>query len=98
VGGAALDRQHGGDAFAQAGAEDGIGEVFSRRVEVLEAVEFGRRRAAERLELREDEPHPMRAFVAGAELGEGGGVDGVLGGEEVGEHIHWGQSEKLIEN
>lgn len=41
-----------------------------------------RGRPAERLDLREYEPNPVRALVAGAELGEDGGIDWVLGGGE----------------
>ncbi len=84
--GALAGGQHGGNAFFEPGTEDRIGQVGAGRVEILQPIMFRRRRPPQRLKLRKDEPHPMGAFVAGAELGEHAGVDGVLGGEEVGEH------------
>lgn len=43
---------------------------------------------AESRELREDEPNPVRALPAGAELGQGSVVGEGLGVEEVLEGIH----------
>jgi len=66
-------------AVDHAGAELRVGEVRLRLVAPGDAVSLGHRAVAKALELREDEPHPVRALLAGAQLVKGAFVDAVGG-------------------
>ena len=74
-------------AFAQAGTENRVGEVGTGLRRILQAVIGGVPAVAESAELRQNEPHPMRALLAGTKLRERIGIDGSLGIEKPGE-IH----------
>jgi hypothetical protein len=67
-------------AFVEARAENGVGEVGRGFVERGDGVRAGSGARTEAVELREDEPDPVRGFVVVVELVEDGGVDGGLGG------------------
>ena len=66
-------------ALGEPGAEDGVGEVGGGFGERGEGVDAGRGAGAEALDLREDEPDPVRGLVLLAEFAEDVGVDGGFG-------------------
>lgn len=75
--------EDGGRAFEQARAEGFVREIGAGFVKGGQRIALAHGAHAQPGDLREHEPHPMGALVAGAEFGEGGRVDGGLGGEEV---------------
>mgnify|MGYP003137320894 CR=1 FL=1 len=75
--------QHGACAFNKARAEGLVREIGAGFVKGAKRIALAHGAHAEPGDLGEDEPHPMGTLLAGAEFGEGGVVDGGLGGEEV---------------
>ena len=83
-------------AFAEARAEDGMGEVGGGFVERGDGVGAGGGAGAEAVELREDEPDPVGGLAVVAEFGEDFFVDGGLGGEEALEVVGVGHGHGLL--
>ena len=71
VGGPAGVAQHRLGAFDQPGPEHGVRQIAARFGQVLDRVRLSHAAASEPRDLREDEPHPMAAFLPGAQLGQG---------------------------
>lgn len=69
-------------ALEQARAEDGVARVGLGFLERADAELIGHLAMAETLHLREDEPDPVAALVAGAEFGQDFSQDPVLGADE----------------
>ena len=88
VDGALRVGENEGGGFAQAGAQDGVFEEGDGLREVRDGVTLGGWAGAQALNLREDEPHPVAAFLAEGKLRVGLGVGGVLGLEEAVELRH----------
>ena len=61
--------EHQPAAVAQSRSQHRVGEVSPRLFERADRVALGHRAAAQAGELRKDEPHPVTAFAAGAQLG-----------------------------
>jgi hypothetical protein len=63
-------------------AQQGMGEIGPRLVHRADRISLRRRAVPEAGSLREYEPHPVAPLVAGLQLGECGGVDGLLRDDE----------------
>lgn len=79
--------QDEGGALAQAWAEEGVGEVTAGLVNGVEGEAPRHRAAAESADLGKDEPHPVGILAPSRQLAKHLGVDGLLGGHEVGEFV-----------
>src|SRR4051812_27914940 len=57
-------------ALDESRSQQGMCDVRLGLLQVSQSVQFGRRAATERRELRKDEPHPMARLAPGAQLGQ----------------------------
>lgn len=83
VGGLVGMGEDGAGALDKPGAEGVVGEIGASLIKRAKRIALAHGTHPQPGNLRKDEPHPMTALLAGAEFGEGGWVDGGLGGEEV---------------
>jgi hypothetical protein len=68
-----------------------VGQVGARLLQRVDAEKLCRRTASEDAQLRKDEPDPVAAFGAGAQLGQHPVVDAVLSVDEtleIGRVVH----------
>ncbi len=72
----------GSCALDEPGAEHRVGEVGAGLGEPGDGIPAGGLAVAETGDLGQDEPHPVAALAAGAQLGEGGGIRALLGPDE----------------
>ena len=82
LGRAVVDAEQGGGAIPQAGSKDRMRQVGGRLRPRGDRVATGGRARAQAGHLGKHKPHPVRAFAAGAQLGERLRVDRRLGIEE----------------
>src|SRR5262249_10351784 len=80
--GSSFYRNNGFAAFAQARAQDRMGQIVARFLQRLDGVGLRHGAVAQPRDLWEDEPHPMRLLGAALKFAQRPRIDGRLGFDE----------------